>query len=278
MITLTAVIVILASIFVGNAVNNANIGVSHYVIRSPKLPKNFDGYKIAFISDYHNASFYDKAIEVVRNISPDSIIFVGDMINVNEEDCINTKSFIKGIKNTAPMYMVTGNHEIFNPEWKNHIEVELTELGVKVLDIDEIDITRGRESIHIYGMQDPAVSDKELAAGSWVDTWADMAGERYDPERFNILLCHRANYFPKLSQYGYELVLAGHLHGGLWRLPMVGGVVSPDRETLFPKYTDGKYTENETTMIVSRGCDKDKTRTRLFNQPEIVEITLRRGE
>lgn len=278
LIILAIVITAFSAVFITNAVKNSDITVTGYTVRSSKLPKNFDGYKIALITDFHNASFYDKAIARVKEAEPDVIFLVGDMINVDETDCKNTKKLIEGIKSIAPIYMVSGNHEIFNPEWKEHIENEFKELGVNIIDIQSIDITRGRETIHVYGMQDPAVSDAELESGSWSDKWADMAGEAYDEKRFNILLCHRANYFDRLSDYGYELVLAGHMHGGLWRLPWVGGIVSPDRTTFFPKYTEGKYTDDKSgsTMIVSRGCDKDSSRTRLFNPPEIVSITLKR--
>lgn len=276
LIILTAVVAVFSAVFIANTVKNSDIGVSAYTIRSEKIPKNFDNYKIALITDFHNASFYQKAAARIKEAKPDVIIFGGDMINVNEKDCENTKKLIEEIKTAAPIYMVSGNHEIFNPEWKARIEGELKALGVSVVDIQSFEITRGREKIHVYGMQDPAVSDAELANGSWSDTWADKAGEAYNPKMFNILLCHRANYFGRLCGYGYELVLAGHMHGGLWRLPWLGGVVSPDRTKLFPNYTAGKYEKAGSTMIVSRGCDKDKKRTRVFNPPEISVITLKR--
>lgn len=275
LIVLTVIIAAFSAVFISNAVSNSKVEITRYTVRSDKLPQNFDGYRIAFITDFHNAEFYDKAAECVRSISPDVIIFGGDMINVNEQDCKNTKKLITSISDIAPIYMVSGNHEIFNPEWKSRIEGELKGLGVNIADISDFSLVRGRESIHVYGMQDPAVSDAELSGGSWSDRWADMAGEAYDPKRFNILLCHRANYFPRLSGYNYELVLAGHMHGGLWQLPWVGGMISPDRTTFFPDYTAGLYEENGTKMIVSRGCDKDSSRTRLFNPPEIVCVTLK---
>ncbi len=276
LIVLTIIIAALSSVFISNAVKNSQVGITPYTVRSEKLPENFDGYKIAFITDFHNSELYDDVILNVKSMTPDVIIFGGDMINVNESEYVNTKKLIEGIDNIAPIYMVSGNHEIFNPEWKARIENEFKEMGVKILDIDQVNLVRGRETIHLYGMQDPAVSDAELDSGSWSDAWADKAGEAYDPEQFNILLCHRSNYFPRLSQYNYELVLAGHMHGGLWRLPWVGGILSPDRTTFFPEYTAGRYKENGTEMIVSRGCDKDISRTRLFNPPEILQITLKR--
>lgn len=275
LIILTVIIVIISSVFIYNGVLNSQIEITQYTVRSQKLPKNFNGYKIAFISDFHNSDLYNEAVQAIKTIEPDVIIFGGDMINVNESDYLNTKKLIQGIDTLAPIYMVTGNHEIFNPEWSKHIKLEFGELGVRVIDISEIFLTRGHEKIRVYGMQDPAVSDEELASGSWTDEWADLAGNSYDESMFNLLLCHRANYFPRLSQYKYDLILSGHMHGGLWRLPWVGGIVSPDRKTFFPEYTEGRYKSDTTEMIVSRGCDKDLSRARLFNPPEILQITLK---
>lgn len=275
LIVLTSILAVLAVLFGVNEYLNSKIEITPYTFSSPKLPKSFDNYKIAVISDFHNAPFYDQAIECVKTINPDLTLFLGDMINVNENDYPNTRKLIEAIVPIAPVYMVSGNHEIFNPEWKKRMETEFKTLGVHIIDIDHFYMWKGDETIHIYGMQDPAVHDEELRDADRKDIWGDVAGKEYDAGAFNLLLCHRANYFPRTSRYGYELVLSGHLHGGLWRLPFVGGVMAADHSSFFPEYTEGVHELNGSTMIVSRGCDKDRRRMRFFNPPEILELTLK---
>ena len=94
-------------------------------------------------------------------------------------------------------------------------------------------------------------------------------------EEFNLLLTHRANLFPIVAPAGFDLVLSGHLHGGLIRIPFAGGLVSPDREW-FPEFTSGVYFRDKTKMVVSRGTDYDTSRLRVLNGPEVVKVTLKK--
>ena len=93
-------------------------------------------------------------------------------------------------------------------------------------------------------------------------------------DEYNILLMHTPTFFEAYEDWGADLILSGHIHGGLIRLPFVGGVFSPDRK-LFPKYCYGKYELDNSTMIVSGGLSRGETGFRLFNRPEIVTITLK---
>ena len=84
LIVLTIIIAAVSSVFISNAVKNSQVEITQYTVRSEKLPENFNGYKIAFITDFHNSELYDEVIRNVKSMEPDVIIFGGDMINVNE--------------------------------------------------------------------------------------------------------------------------------------------------------------------------------------------------
>ena len=92
-----------------------------------------------------------------------------------------------------------------------------------------------------------------------------------------MLLAHRNNYFPEqYSLLGADLVISGHGHGGVIRLPFTDGLVSTDR-TFFPSYTAGLYRENGSTLFVTRGLGNSGPSFRLFNRPEVAVVTLQRG-
>ena len=90
---------------------------------------------------------------------------------------------------------------------------------------------------------------------------------------FKILLAHRPKMFPLYSEYGFDLVLSGHAHGGQVRLPFADGLIAPN-QGFFPEYTSGEYKRGNCTMIVSRGLGNSIIPQRLFNHPEIVVLTL----
>lgn len=269
------ILILVIAVCGGNFINNMMIGVTEYLVVSDKLPKAFDNYKIAFLSDFHNAPYAEKAAEKTAEMRPDAIMLTGDMINMNEENYDNTRTLIERLVNIAPVYMVSGNHEMYHPRWKDTIRPEFEKLGVHMMDIQGAYLEKGGSRIHLYGMQDPSVPDAQLADTQWLKKWEQKAGDELDKNTYNILLSHRANYFDSLAPLNYDLVLSGHLHGGVLRLPFLGGLMSPDQEEKFPKYTMGKYYRENSLMIVSRGMDFDFSRMRVFNGPELVEITLR---
>ncbi|MCX7715264.1 MAG: metallophosphoesterase [Clostridia bacterium] len=272
---LIAICIILVLIL-WNVYNDNNIAVNRYALYSSKLSNSFENYKIAFVADYHNASYYEQAAEKIKRENPDVILFGGDMVTLDEEDYGNTISFIKEIDGFAPIYMVTGNHESFNKDLSK-IREDFKELGVYFLDNQNVKLYKNGDYINLYGMSDPTLQDDEILTSKKFDKYMKMAYDGMDNGVYNILLVHRANLFEKLYSLGYDAVLAGHLHGGLVRLPFVGGIVSTQRDISFPKFTKGMYFMGKSKLIVSAGMDKMKTRPRVFNGPELVIISLHKG-
>ena len=96
-------------------------------------------------------------------------------------------------------------------------------------------------------------------------------------DRFEVVLAHRPQYFDIYAESDADLVLSGHAHGGQFRLPFVGGVYVPS-QGLFPKYDEGVFSENGTTMVISRGLGNSRFPIRFNNRPEIVVIELENGD
>ena len=137
-------------------------------------------------------------------------------------------------------------------------------------------LERGGKKISISGAPDPF--SRVLGA---IQENTKKSLDALEPNcDFNILLFHRANLFDIIKDYGYDLILAGHMHGGQIRLPGIGGVLAPSSamlsktRMLFPKYTGGTVSEGNTTMIVNRGVGNTLPLPRLGNAPEVGIITL----
>ncbi len=136
-----------------------------------------------------------------------------------------------------------------------------------MLDNEVASISEDEEKIDIVGLLDTDFyKDEDVTFLKHLKRFSNR-------NNFTILLSHKPNYFKEYSVAGIDLVLSGHAHGGQIRLPFIGGIVGPD-QGLFPKYTNGLYTKNQTSMVVSRGLGNSLFPLRLFNKPEIVSITL----
>ena len=253
---------------------SSNIGVTHYNIEADRLAPEFDGYRILQISDFHTGSFNggtEKLIQKVINEKPDIIVLTGDLI---DETAINLRSVNKLVAQLsliAQVYSVSGNHDVWHSDFSG-LKDMLKNKGVVLLENEKVAIKRGNSHINLFGIDDP-------------DTWNDTSAERFfklktselqQASGYNILLFHRANMFDVIKGNGYQLVLAGHMHGGQIQIPFVGGIVSPQQNRKwFPKYTDGKWIKAGTTMIVSRGLGNNVPVPRILNPPEVVVVTLK---
>ena len=255
-------------------IDNNTISVTEYEMNFENLPVSFDGYKIMLVADFHNASYFEQVIKKIKISNPDIILFAGDMISYDDQNFDNVEKLISGIKETAPIYAVTGNHE----EWTNDPAVFvkfLEKQGVSVLQNVGVDIKRNNESILLYGIRDPIVRDKDLAGSEQIKSIREFTDRWVRSNFFNILVIHRANIYQFISDCSYDLILSGHKHGGLIKIPFVGGLISPEMD-IFPKYTNGIYSENDSKMVVSRGLDKNIKRLRIFNGPELVMVVLKK--
>ena len=254
---------------------NNYLQVSNYNIESNKIPKDFDGFKIAQISDFHNTKskkLTNDLVEKIKKSKPNIIVLTGDLIESNKTNIDIAISFIKKINNIAPIYYVTGNHEakISNyEELKNKLEKN----KVIILD-DKLEIIKKDKSmINIIGIDDPSFNFNTYRDDSTI-IQDNLIPIQFDKNDFTILLSHRPELIETYAENNFDLVLSGHAHGGQIRIPFIGGLIAPN-QGLLPKYTSGIYEIKNTKIIVSRGIGNSILPFRVNNRPELVIVELK---
>lgn len=253
---------------------NTALEVNTFTVKSKDLPASFNGYRIAHISDLHNAEIGDensKLLSAIKSSNPDIIAVTGDLIDSNKTDIEIALRFMAKAVEIAPCYYVTGNHESYMLEY-NTLRNGLINSGVTVLENENISISKSEEAIELLGVNDPEFkTDYSLDNAATINNvLSDLKSYK---ESFTLLLSHRPELFDVYVNNDIDLILSGHAHGGQFRLPFVGGLVAPN-QGVFPKYDAGLFSENETNMIVSKGIGNSIIPLRFNNRPELVLIEL----
>ncbi len=237
--------------------------------------------KFVLLSDLHDKSFGKenaRIVEAVRSEAPDAVLIAGDMLTASLDRKSVSESLCKELAQMAPTYYGLGNHEAkmkwsenyYNGAYERYVS-SLEEAGVKVLVdnsvvLDDVPICISgldlEKKYYKRGKQTPMES-------VYLTQKLGEKGEQY----YHILLAHNPEYFEEYEKWGADLVLSGHVHGGLIRLPFLGGVIAPSLK-LFPKYDGGLFYKNNTTMILSRGLAFHNLGLRMWNQGELVVIEL----
>ena len=275
-IILVAVSIAFVAIVIWIAWGNSALMVNEIKITNDKIPQSFEGFRIAQVSDLHNAELgkdNNKLIEKLNECEPDIIVLTGDLIDSNHTNLEVALSFARQAVKIAPCYFVTGNHEAWVGSQYEELKTSLENAGVTVLQDEAIELNYGDECIQLIGLNDPDFSERDsFLSESILETKLSQVNISNE---FTILLSHRPEHFNVYQNKNIDLVLSGHAHGGQFRLPFLGGVIAPN-QGLFPKYDAGIYTENGTTMIVSRGIGNSIIPFRVNNRPEIVLVELHR--
>ena len=275
-IVLAVVAAILLALIIWTAWGNTALELNTYTISSGRLPEAFDGYRIAHVSDLHNAEMgknNEKLLDMLREAEPDIIAITGDIIDSRNTNVEIALEFTKAAMEIAPCYYVTGNHEARVSEY-DELKEGLIEQGVVVLDDERIELELSGETIALLGVNDPSF-ETDYLFGDSETVMKNRLQEISDAENeFTILLSHRPELFEVYADNNMDLVLSGHAHGGQFRLPFVGGLVAPN-QGLFPKYDAGLYTDEDTNMIVSRGIGNSILPFRFNNRPEVILIELK---
>lgn len=272
---MVALAILLIILMIWTIWGNTALELNKYAIKSSKLPKEFDGFRIAQISDLHNAEMGDaneKLLTIIKEADPDIIAITGDMIDSRRMDIQIALDFAKEAVKLAPCYYVNGNHELRVLEYEE-LKEGLEDLGVIILENAKATITKEDESLTIIGLSDPSLESGYIYTeeGEILDLHLTKLSK--EDNNYKILLSHRPEYFELYFEAGMDLVLSGHAHGGQIRLPFVGGIIAP-HQGFFPKYDGGLYIKEETNMIVSRGIGNSLFPLRFNNRPEVVLIEL----
>lgn len=239
-----------------------------YTVVSPKLTAEV---RLAVVTDFHSSDNADDVVAMVASCAPDAVLMVGDMF---DDDTANrpperTLSLMRQLSAQYPCYYVSGNHEAWTGEM-DALYQQTEEAGVTVLRMSSGVLTVRGQRIALCGIPDPY----EMVFSGAPDTEEQLrqALEDVDSADFTVLLAHRPELLAKYAQFPLDLVVSGHAHGGQVRIPgVLNGLYAPN-QGWFPKLAGGAYTQDGTTLIVSRGLAVRTRLLRIFNRPEVVLV------
>lgn len=238
-----------------------------WVVTSDRLPAAFDGTRVTLLTDLHGARFgvgHQTILEAVADSEPDLIAISGDLVD-EVTDTASLEPLLRGLCAIAPVYYVPGNHEWGRTDTADLL-AQFAEWGMTVLQNDYLLLEQDGETMVLAGTDDPFSNGDPDAPKQLMEQIRQEVPE--DP--FVLMLYHRNDSLALWSALEADLVLAGHGHGGVIRLPFVGGLLGVDRR-FFPDDEEGLYTAGRTTLAVSRGLGG----ARLWNRPHLPTIVLK---
>lgn len=264
------IFIVIWTLWGNKALMNTEIPIS-----SDCIPEAFSGFRIAQISDLHNAKFGENnevLLQKLTECKPDIIVITGDLVDSSHTDLDVAIDFVEKATLIAPIYYVTGNHEAYITQYDN-LKERLEAVGVIVLEDEGVLLEREGEQLSLLGLSDPDFTIRGDLFGEVPAMVATKLKGMQIQETYTILLSHRPELFETYVSCGIDLVLSGHAHGGQFRLPFVGGLIAPN-QGFFPKYDAGVYEEGNMNMVVSRGIGNSIIPIRFNNRPEIILVTL----
>lgn len=295
---------IIIIIFLWSLIEQKLLVTSKYTIKTRKLPIHLNNTRFVLLADLHNRTFgkmNERLIKQIEALTPEFIIVAGDMIN-KKEACYPSHAFtlLEQLSKKYKIYYAYGNHEqrlelmqeqlqtkhtpnTGTQNTKNNdflystwIEYKsrLINSGVIFLDNDNIQFTKKGCTLSISGV---SIERKFFERNQHHDMEDEYLLEilgKSDVQNYQLLIAHNPVYFKEYAKWGADLTLSGHLHGGMVRLPGIGGLISPQAK-FFPKYQKGTFEENDQYMVVSRGLGSHSVMPRLFNIPELISVELK---
>ena len=252
---------------------------THYRIRfyqetSGKVSGNI---RIAVIADIHNREYGEHngtLISDIRALDPDLILFAGDMVIREQDNYQPMLDLVSALSEIAPCYGVLGNHESERIYYQDDRELpgKFRNAGLKLLRNATEEVRIGNNVIQLIGVEGSAHGFEAYGGREFMDKTV------INPSAYSILMTHVPILFEsQLSGYDFNLGIAGHVHGGIVKLPFAGGLYS-DEEGFFPRFTSGRYTlQNQQVLIISAGLGDSKPfPPRVNNLPELVVIDIDR--
>ena len=274
-------LIVLAAVFAVLAVwavwGNTAIELNTYTITASRLPKSFEGYRIAHVSDLHNAQMgknNEKLLAMLRDAAPDIIVITGDLIDSRNTKVDIALRFVEDAMRIAPCYYVPGNHEARVAEY-GKLKVGMADAGVVILEDTSGEVRAAGETITLIGVSDPSFQTDYLFGDAESVMRKKLTELHADGDTFTVLLSHRPELFEVYVEYGIDLAFTGHAHGGQFRLPFIGGVIAPN-QGFFPRFDAGIYTSGNTHMLVSRGIGNSLFPFRINNRPEVILVELKK--
>lgn len=278
LVTIVCAIAVLVIFFILIMIMDCNrFVIKEYEVFSPKLQKD---ETIVLLSDLHNKSFgrgNEKLKAAIDGIAPDKILMAGDIYTAakNESGQI-AEELVCYLAGKYPVYYGNGNHEhktrlhpdVFGNIYENYSR-KIRQAGVRHLVNEKVELPA--DHMVIYGSEIDRTYFAKMKTVRMEDFYMEEMLGKADQERFNVLIAHNPDYFESYAKWGADLVVSGHVHGGLMKLPVLGGVINPAFR-LFPQYDGGRFEQNGSVMILSRGLGTHTLPIRIFNPGELVVI------
>lgn len=257
-------------ILLAAAALDSRLLVQQYTIEAEEITAPV---RLVLVTDLHSCKYGDNQEELIRAVEeqkPDMVLLGGDIFD-DQLPTENTEVFLQAIAAEYPCYYVAGNHEYWAGERAfASMAAFMENCGIRILKGDAEQVEVNGQVLYICGADDPD-NFRRVPMETQLESMKRSAADN----GYTILLSHRPEYFDMYIDYGFDLVLSGHAHGGQWRIPfLINGVYTPD-QGFFPDWAGGLYRKENTTMIVSRGLARESTGIpRIFNRPELVVVDL----
>lgn len=279
-IILSVLALLIIFIIAGFIYSNNYLKVKKYEIKTEKTSASF---RAVLLSDLHNKTFgkdNEKLIKLVKEQNPDVIFTVGDFVTRIESDREIACNLLKALTEIAPVYSSLGNHERSYYDYDGLIK-DMRESGITLLDNELTEVELGGDTIIVGGLSDYPYYDSEAPDyDNECRHFLDKFIER-ESDNFSILLAHEPEFFMwGLDEKKLDLMLSGHTHGGVIRLPFIGGLLAPNQgffagqKNILPKYTKGIYESDTATMLITAGLSSEKILPRFNNPPEVCVIDV----
>lgn len=278
MILLLGIVALVVFFLAVMIIDGNRFRVVEYKLYSPKVKKE---HKYVVLSDLHNKTYgkeNKKLLEAIENKQPEGILIAGDILTAKPKKSYQPAiELIEKLALKYPVFYGMGNHEtrlflypeVYGDMGKRY-ERDLKKCGVRFLRNESLD---REDNIRITGLELERKYYNRFKKLSMEKEYLQEILPRRNEDNYEILLAHNPDYFEEYADWGADLVLSGHVHGGMVRLPFLGGVVSPACK-LFPKYDGGKFEQKKSVMILSRGLGMHTIPVRIFNPGELVVIKI----
>lgn len=258
--------------------------VTEYKIRSEKLKGLKRELRVVFLSDLHNKIYgnhNDILLEKIREQKPDLILITGDML-IGKEGVPYRPAldFVKKLPEIADVYYANGNHEqrmkerpeIYGDAYECY-KKELVRHHVHFLENESQELIFDGCRMKLNGLEVPAENYEKFARASDITEDIVRLIGKADGSVYEILLAHNPALAESYRKWGADLTLSGHLHGGIIRLPYIGGLITP-QACIFPKHS-GEMTETDGSVhVVSKGLGTHTVNVRFCNPAEVVVLHL----
>ena len=260
-----------AAVFAYAGYTKTHYAVTFYRETTGKLKGNV---RLAVISDIHDREYGEgssRLVSDIRGLAPDLILFLGDTVTRTNDSYEPMLGLVSALSKIAPCYGVLGNHESERIYYRGDRQLpeRLEKAGLTLLRNAQATVAVGGDTVRLIGLEGTVYGFDEYGGRAFMD------GVEFDPSVYCIVMNHVPILFEqKLSGYGFDLGIAGHVHGGIVEIPFVGGLYS-EEEGWFPRYWAGEYAlEGGKTLIVSRGMGDSRPVPRINNMPELVVIDI----